>query len=211
MRSLNAITEGPARGPILGALGLMGLSLAVAAVRRAPRRADPAGHLTSYLLDHLAGSDAAIRLVVQLSHTLRGTAAGELFSSLHAQFEDERRILRELLAALGSSDASMKRLAGAAAGTALRAAGVGQPGTLPFFLAIEGLAIGIQGKRCLWRALPEMRTGLRGPAVRSFAGLEADALRQWEEVDRYRRSLVLATFPLERQLRRTAARSARPS
>ena len=105
----------------------------------------------------------------------------------------------------------MKRLAGKAAGAALRTTGVGTPGTLTFFLAIEGLVTGIQAKRAMWRALQEMKTVLRGPAVRSFAGLEADALRQWEEVDRYRGSLVPLTFPLEGQATRTIARSARPS
>jgi hypothetical protein len=97
------------------------------------------------------------------------------------------------LADLGHNPRSAKRLAGRATGTALRVV-AGVPGDLSLFRTLEALAIGVQGKRCLWRAAQAPIALPPPPGGRSFAELEADAVRQWETIEEYRRSLVPATF-----------------
>ena len=62
-------------GPILGALGALGLTIAFVALRRSkPRQGDQdedkRGALATYLRDHLAGADTAIQMVQGLSDAL---------------------------------------------------------------------------------------------------------------------------------------------
>jgi hypothetical protein len=69
----------------------------------------------------------------------------------------------------------------------------GGPGDLSLFRTLEGLAVGVQGKRCLWRTLqnlPALSTG-RGM---NFAELGAMAVRQWDAIEKHRRALMVRTF-----------------
>jgi hypothetical protein len=75
-----------------------------------------------------------------------------------------------------------------------RVFGGGRPGELSLFRTVEALAIGVQGKRCLWRAAQALEPPLRAPGPRTFADLEADAILQWEMIERYRASLSPLTF-----------------
>ena len=148
----------------------------------------------SYLRDHLAGTDTAIQVVHGLRDAHRGSPAGTLFGSLYDQFREDRDVVEGILAELGYTSRSTKRLAGRATGNALRVVAGGAPGDLSLFRTLEALAIGVQGKRCLWRAAQAL-VGLAHPAGRrSFVDLEADAVRQWETIERHRRLLVPATF-----------------
>ena len=148
--------------------------------------------LIAYLHDHLGGSDVAIRVVRRLAETLDGTEDGALCRRLANEFEHDRSIVRSLLAQLGASGRSIKRAAGSASGSLLSVAAGGAPGDLSLLRTLEGLAIGIQGKRCMWRALQD----LSGPPIDyvSFTDLEAKAVRQWDAVEQRRRELVTRTF-----------------
>ena len=189
-------------GALLSALGLIGLALGIIRLRGShphPRRpiADQRRALAAYLREHLAGADAAIRMVERLRDAHRGTAEGALFASLYTRFREDRAVVETLLADLGASTLSMKRLAGRAVGTALRTPGSDERGDLSLFRRLEALAIGVQGKRCLWRAVQAVPSSLRAPGRRTFAELEADAVRQWEEIERFRLSAVPQTFAHE--------------
>ena len=186
-------------GPILGALSALGLTIAFVALRRSkPRQVDPDLNkrkaLATYLRDHLAGADTAIQVVESLRDAYRGGPEGTLFESLHHQFREDRGVVEGILAELGYNSRSTKRLAGRATGNALRVVAGGAPGDLSLFRTLEALAIGVQGKRCLWRAAQALVALPRPPGRRSFVELEADAVRQWETIERHRRSVVPATF-----------------
>ena len=117
-------------------------------------------------------------------------AQGALFESLSEEFREDRGVVEGILAELGYTSRSTKRLAGRATGNVLRAVAGGAPGDLSLFRTLEALAIGVQGKRCLWRAAQAL-VGLAHPAGRrSFVDLEADAVRQWETIERHRRLIV---------------------
>ena len=186
-------------GPILGALGALGLTVFCVVLRRSKRRqanetGDKRKVLATYLRDHLAGADTAIHMVRGLRDAYQGGPEGALFESLYEQFREDRGVVEGILAELGYTSRSAKRLAGRATGSALRVVAGGRPGDLSLFRTLEALAIGVQSKRCLWRAAQALVALRHPPGRRSFDELEADAIRQWETIERHRRSLVPGTF-----------------
>src|SRR6187549_1941111 len=70
--------------------------------------------LRAYLEDHLAGSDAAFRVVARMRVSHQGTREGELCAALHREFTEERNIVQVLLADLGGPGVSVKRMVGRA-------------------------------------------------------------------------------------------------
>lgn len=184
-----------------GALGLVAIAAGASMLRRPGRTARTSTTaLQSYLLDHLTGSDAARGLVDRLRQTHGGTSVGALAERLHVEFGEERRVVIALLHALGASPRSIKRVAGKAASAA---AGLVEPALTsrrPVFLALESLAIGVQGKRLLWRALDGLP--LEGPWM--FRRLEEQALRQWEDIEALR--LVFARAVLGNRTSAPASR-----
>jgi hypothetical protein len=198
VRLRNASTRSGA-GPILGTLGALGLTIAFVALRRSKRRqgdqdGDKRRSVATYLREHLAGADTAIQIVHDLSDAYRGGPEGALFASLYEQFREDRGVVEKILAELGYTSRSVKRLAGRATGSALGTVAGGAPGDLSLFRTLEALAIGVQGKRCLWRAAQALVALPHPPGRRSFVELEADAVRQWEAIERHRWSLVPRTF-----------------
>ena len=190
-------------GPILGVLGALGLTVAFVALRRSTRgqgdeASDTRKALATYLREHLAGADTAIHMVQGLRDAYHASPEGALFASLYEQFRDDRGVVEGILAELGYTSRSAKRFAGRATGNALRVVAGGAPGDLSLFRTLEALAIGVQGKRCLWRAAQALVALPHPPGRRSFVELEADAVRQWEAIEEHRRSLVPATFRVGR-------------
>jgi hypothetical protein len=198
VRLRNASTRRGA-GPMLGTLGALGLTIAFVALRRSKRRQgdqdlNKREAFATYLRDHLAGADTAIQVVQGLRDAYRDGPEGTLFESLYDEFREDRGVVEGILAELGYTSRSTKRLAGRATGNALRAVAGGAPGDLSLFRTLEALAIGVQGKLCLWRAAQALVGLPHPPGRRSFAELEADAVRQWETIERHRRSVVPGTF-----------------
>ena len=186
-------------GPILGALGALGLTIAFVVLRHSNRRQGDQGRdtrraLATYLRDHLAGADTAIQLVQGLSDAYRGGPERALFQSLYEQFREDRGVVEGILAELGYTSLSVKRVAGRATGSAIHKVAGSSPGGLSLFRTLEALAIGVQGKRCLWRTAQALGPLPHPPGRRSFVELEADAVRQWETIEQHRRSLVPPTF-----------------
>jgi hypothetical protein len=70
-------------------------------------------------------------------------------------------------------------------------------GELTLFRTLEALAIGVQGKRCMWRALQSLNSSLDVPGARNLPTLESAALRQWEAIEAWRRLLVPQTFSVK--------------
>lgn len=181
----------------LTAVALVGVA-AVVCLRRFPKTAAPESAdrqvaFTAYLRDHMTGADAAIQLVEQLAD--HGDTRDEpLFARLQREFREDRDVVSALLATCGASQASVKRIAGWAGDAALQVTTRGRRGELALFRSLEGLSTGIQGKRCLCRTAQALEPAVRAPGQRSFAELEARAIRQWDAVEEYRRSLARVTF-----------------
>jgi hypothetical protein len=150
--------------------------------------------LATYLREHLSGSDTAVTVLESARRVHAGTKEGSLFAALYDQIQHERDLLRALLAELAESSLSPKRVATKVTGSVLNTIAGGQAGELSLFRTLEGLAIGVQGKRCMWRALQFVDGGFVAASPQRFAELEALAVRQWEAIEERRLSLVPDLF-----------------
>lgn len=196
---------------IAAGAGLLAAAAVTAYLNRPTRDASVASArreaLLTYLVDHLRGADAAIHVVHRLSRTHAGTRDGRLFRELAEEFEEDREVVRSVVALVGPARHGRRRALGKAAGVLMDLGAGGRPGDLSLLLTLEALAIGIQGKRCLFRALQELGEPI-SLGNHSFQAMEARAIRQWTAVDDRRRALAAMTFPAlgERTEARTADR-----
>ena len=148
--------------------------------------------LTTYLNDHLAGGNAALELLEQLIEQVRDTEAEAELRQIEAEITEDKSVLLAVLKRSGGKESRVRSAA------ALVAQKIGQvkvawddPGDGEFrhFEALEALALGIQGKAALWRALAEVKHGV--PELDSdFGALERRAQDQFQRVDRLRLSLA---------------------
>jgi hypothetical protein len=112
--------------------------------------------LDSYLNDHLAGSVAALELIAHCAHLYKGKRLAAFFTKMGTQIGADQKTLRDLMRRLGVDENKVLQAgawAGEKLGRALFAVAGNQPDGLGLLLALEGLIMGISGKRLLWRAL----------------------------------------------------------
>jgi hypothetical protein len=133
----------------------------------------------------------AVAVVHRLASTGHSAADRPLFQRLAKEFEEDRSIVRAVLIRLGASGRSIQRAAGVASGAMLSVTAGGAPGELSRLRTLEALSIGVQGKRCMWRALQNLTALVGGMDVFE---LEAKAIRQWEAIEDRRRDLAARTF-----------------
>jgi hypothetical protein len=155
--------------------------------------------LITYLNDHLAGSVAALELLDHLIRLQSGTAAERTLAAVRTEVEEDQQTLQSLLHEVGGKESRMRQAA------AWLTEKLGQaklhlddPGSGEFQMleALETLALGIQGKAALWRALAAASGRL--PQVRQldFAALEERARNQFQRVDTLRLKAAPAALSL---------------
>ena len=112
--------------------------------------------LDSYLNDHLAGSVSALELISHWAHLHEGKPLGAFFSNIEAEVRADQKTLRDLMDSLGTEESTLRKAGAWAAEKAGRArlmiAG-DESGSLGLVLTLEGLVMGITGKKLLWRSL----------------------------------------------------------
>jgi hypothetical protein len=111
-----------------------------------------------YLNDHLAGATLGSDLAEQIRDGSEGTPLGEAMSVVAAEIDEDRQTLLELMAKLEIPENRVKQ-AGAwvtekASRIKLKGLTSGEPDT-GRFMALETLALGVQGKLSLWKALQQ--------------------------------------------------------
>lgn len=144
--------------------------------------------LTDYLRDHLAGARIAADLLESMGSEHAGEQLGRFAIELLAEIEADRKVLEDLLERVGG-----ERLAALKEGAAwltqkvsllkLRRHAGHDLGTLE---SLETLALGIQGKRSLWRALAEIAPGNEHLKRTDFDALVARAEQQHARVEERR-------------------------
>jgi hypothetical protein len=153
--------------------------------------------LASYLNDHLAGSVGALELLDRLTNIYEGKPLERFFRDLRNEIDADQETLKELIEKLGQKENTVRK-AGAWIVEKLSRAKI-QPGEscegeMGLFLALEGLALGITGKRSLWRALAtasETAPRLRGP---DYPTLEKRAVEQHDRVEAKRLAVAREVF-----------------
>jgi hypothetical protein len=117
--------------------------------------------LSIYLNDHLAGSMIGVELAKRTLRNNSDTSYSAALSKLVTDIEADRHTLQDLMAELGLKRNAVKE---AAAWSAEKAGRLKLNGKifgyseLSRVLELEGLAIGVEGKLSLWRALKDVQT-----------------------------------------------------
>lgn len=153
--------------------------------------------LSSYLNDHLAGSVGALELLDRLIETYKGKPLERFFSDLRNEIDADQEILKELIASLGAKESTVRK-AGAWVMEKFSRGKIqlGEKGEaeMGLFLALEGLALGIHGKRSLWRALAVVSKVIPGLRDQDYVELENRAVEQHDRVDAKRLEVALGLF-----------------
>ena len=138
------------------------------------RNADVHTRLSVYLNDHLGGSAGGIELARRLCGSNKGTEYGPPLEDIVRQIEEDIASLRDIMARLGVEEDRIKQAGAWAAEKVGRLKLNGQLlgySPLSRMVELEGLALGVAGKRSLWLAL---RTAL-GQDPR-LSGVDLDRL-----------------------------------
>ena len=148
----------------------------------------PSKYLATYLNDHLAGATTGVELVRRAAGENEGSELGAFLAGLTAEIEADREALEATMDELGVKPDRAKIAAGWTAeklGRLKPNAQLRGYSPLSPLVELEGLAVGIQGKLSMWRALAEIADalGLDRPRLQ---GLAARAESQQADVERHR-------------------------
>jgi hypothetical protein len=147
-------------------------------------------YLGIYLNDHLAGSTTAIEMLRYAARQHAGTELGRFLAGLGGEIEEDRTVLREMMAAAGVSEQRHKLVAAWLLEKVRRLKLNGEllrRSPLSTLVELETLTLGIHGKAQGWRAL-QAAAGEDVYAGKDLPGLIARAQRQHEAVEERRRA-----------------------
>jgi hypothetical protein len=112
--------------------------------------------LAIYMNDHLAGSTTATELIGRAVKQYEGTPLGAFFAEIGAEIEQDRDVLKAVMAENGIQPQRVKLAAAWVTEKAGRLKFNGallRRSPLTPFVELEILAVGIHGKQLLWQAL----------------------------------------------------------
>lgn len=146
--------------------------------------------LESYLNDHLAGSVSALELLEHWAKEHKDKSLGRFFSEMHAEIRADQTTLRDVMHSLGIDESNMRK-AGAwvaeKAGRARLMIAGDDPGGLGVVLALEGLIMGVTGKRSMWRTLAVIKL----PEVKGY-NFEQLQHRAEQQIERFEAERIRA-------------------
>jgi hypothetical protein len=157
----------------------------------------PADALRRYLQDHLAGSVAALQLMETLADHERGRPLEQKLRGLHYEVIEEQERLKAILARLDGEESSLKRatawLTEKLHRGRLALVERADP-ALALLEGLESLALGLQGKLALYRALEDIAPGEPRLGGYPFAALQARTMIQHAMVEQERMAAARAAF-----------------
>jgi hypothetical protein len=145
--------------------------------------------LAIYLNDHLGGSTAGIELARRCQRANQGSELGAFLGVLASEIAEDRATLIRLMKRLSIPRSKAKVAAGWSAEKLGRLKLNGQiRGYSPLsrLVELEGLAIGIEGKRALWLTLAQIREGDQRLSAFDLDGLAERARSQRERLEPHR-------------------------
>jgi hypothetical protein len=157
----------------------------------------PADALRRYLEDHLAGSVAALQLMETLADHARGRPLEQKLRGLHYEVIEEQERLKAILARLDGEESSLKRatawLTEKLHRGRLALVERADP-ALALLEGLESLALGLQGKLALYRALEDIAPDEPRLGGYPFAALQARTMIQHAMVEQERMAAARAAF-----------------
>ena len=151
--------------------------------------------LDSYLNDHLAGSISALELIAHWEEVHKGESLGSFFVETEREIEADQDMLRDVMRTLGVEESKVRQAGAWAAekvGRARLMIAGDEQGSLGLVLTLEGLIMGVTGKKLMWRAVAAAKL----PRLKSynFEQLQRRAEQQVERIEAERISAVSQTF-----------------
>lgn len=156
--------------------------------------------LDVYLNDHLGGATLGADLAAQIVELAHDTPLAGVVGPLHAEIEEDRETLMGLMESLGVTRNPVKQATGWLAEKASRvkfsglSSGERDHG---LFMALESMALGVQGKGSLWRALREVRADHPALADVDLDALIARADAQYATLERERLNVAARALGAE--------------
>jgi hypothetical protein len=159
-----------------------------------------ANHLKTYLRDHLAGSVAALQLLDHLIKTNTGMPLERFFIALRQEVGEDQNALKKMLHDLGDTEGLMRNIGAFLSEKLMRVKLLLEDPTgsrLAHLEKLEALALGIEGKRALWRSLGSVAQEV--PPLRSvdFDRLDERAEAQAKRVETLRIEAAREAFAFE--------------
>jgi hypothetical protein len=155
----------------------------------------PVSDLASYLNDHLAGSISALELIDHWADAHKGEPLGRFFVAIGTEIKADQETLRGIMRTLAVDESKMRK-AGAWAAEKLGRARLiiagNQPGSLGLVLTLEGLIMGVTGKKLLWASLAAAK--LPSLNTHNFEQLQLRAEQQIERIETERISAARQAF-----------------
>jgi len=151
--------------------------------------------LESYLNDHLAGSVSALELIAHWAEVHKGDLLGGFFLEIEKEIKADQEMLRDVMRTLGVEESKVRKVAAWAAekvGRARLVVAGDEPNGLGLVLTLEGLIMGITGKKLMWAALAAAK--LTPLSSRNFEQLQRRAEQQVERIEAERTSAVRQAF-----------------
>ena len=151
--------------------------------------------LDSYLNDHLAGSISALELIAHWVEVHKGEPLGSFFVETEREIKADQETLRGIMRTLGIEESKVRK-AGAWAveklGRARLIIAGNEPGSLGLVLTLEGLIMGVTGKKLLWASLAAAK--LPPLNTYNFEQLQRRAEEQVERIEAERMSAIRQAF-----------------
>lgn len=151
--------------------------------------------LNSYLNDHLAGSISALELIAHWTQIQKGKPLGAFFAEIERQIKADQDTLRDVMGSLGAEESKLRQAGAWAAekiGRARLMIAGDEPSGLGLVLTLEGLIVGVTGKKLLWRTLSA--TKLPQLNGYDFEELQRDAEQQIDRIEAERMRAVSESF-----------------
>jgi hypothetical protein len=151
--------------------------------------------LDSYLNDHLAGSISALELIGHWVEDCKGERLGSFFVEIEREIKADQDALRDVMRILGVEESKMRKAGAWAAekiGRARLIIAGNETGSLGLVLTLEGLIMGITGKKLMWIALAAAK--LPPLSTYNFERLQRRAEQQIERIEVERISTVCQAF-----------------
>jgi hypothetical protein len=151
--------------------------------------------LNSYLNDHLAGSISALELIAHWAEAHKGESLGSFFAEIEGEIKADQDTLRDVMRIVGVEESKVRKAGAWAAekiGRARLIIAGDEPGSLGLVLTLEGLIMGVTGKKLMWGALAAGKL----PRLNSynFEQLQRRAEEQVERIEAERISAVRQAF-----------------
>ena len=156
-------------------------------------------NLITYLNDHLAGSVAALELLDHLIETYQGKPLERFFKDLRSDIDADQGELQDPIERLGEKESPVRK-AGLWVAEQLSRAKIrlsdSEENRMGLFHALEGLVLGITGKRSLWTALAAAADTVPELRELDYVRLEKRAAEQSDRVDAKRLEIARKIFSL---------------